>query len=204
MNADALRLILFAAGSDIRRSKLKSRRLHRCPPCRQFTPKLIEFYEICKDELAVVFVSSDQDEKSFGDYFGKMPWCATLPSYTNVENRERQGRLANMFKIQGIPAVVVLDAKTGHFITDKARAEVMEADGSYRSKKALVQSWISKEALPVDQAVLSTDADNILVKLVKHILTRPAYIFGIIFLVKRFLQFLEEMGKEGSEEGKEL
>ena len=43
------------------------------------------------------------------------------------------------------------------------------------SKKALVQSWLSKEAVPIEQAVLGQGggADNLLVKVLKYIIQRP-------------------------------
>ena len=100
MNAHALRLILFTTASNLKRSQMKLSRCHRCPPCKTFSPKLIEFYNSCKDELEVVFISSDKDEKSFSGYFGKFPWLATVPAYSSTENSDRQQRLATMFKIQ--------------------------------------------------------------------------------------------------------
>lgn len=52
-----------------------------CPPCKVFTPKLVEFYkrkhekeEGCKFEI--VFVSWDKDESTFTEYFKTMPWLA--------------------------------------------------------------------------------------------------------------------------------
>ncbi len=54
---------------------------HWCPPCRGFTPKLVEFYNGFKQSdtgktFDVVFVSSDRDENSFQEYFREMPWLA--------------------------------------------------------------------------------------------------------------------------------
>ena len=53
---------------------------HWCPPCRQFTPMLSEFYshinEFMPTALEIVFVSSDRDSRSFGLYYGQMPWLA--------------------------------------------------------------------------------------------------------------------------------
>jgi len=54
---------------------------HWCPPCRGFTPKLIEFYNNFKqtekgENLEIVFISSDRDESSFVEYFDEMPWLA--------------------------------------------------------------------------------------------------------------------------------
>ncbi|CAF3576239.1 unnamed protein product [Rotaria sp. Silwood1] len=53
---------------------------HWCGPCRNFTPKLAKCYEEgqleLQDRFDIVFVSSDQDEKSFNEYFQTMPWKA--------------------------------------------------------------------------------------------------------------------------------
>lgn len=52
---------------------------HWCPPCRNFTPLLVDFYKNRKktgDNLEIVFVSWDKDEASFKEYFSSMPWTA--------------------------------------------------------------------------------------------------------------------------------
>ena len=101
MNADALRLILFTIANNLKQLHLCLQCSHpRCPPCRSFSPVLINFYNTVKDDIEVIFVSSDRDEKSFSDYYGKMPWLAMVPGYTSKEHNERQAKLANMFKIQ--------------------------------------------------------------------------------------------------------
>jgi nucleoredoxin len=87
---------------------------HWCPPCRGFTPKLAEHYAAWKAkglDFECVFVSSDRDEKSFGEYHGEMPWLA-LP----FADRERKGALSKAFDVSGIPSLVVLgpvDEATG-------------------------------------------------------------------------------------------
>merc|ERR1711924_22659 len=78
------------------------------------TPKLAEAYKAYKEkglDLEVVFVSSDRDETSFGEYFGEMPWLA-LP----YADRDRKSALSKAFDVEGIPTLVVLgpvDAATG-------------------------------------------------------------------------------------------
>ncbi|WVZ57237.1 hypothetical protein U9M48_007646 [Paspalum notatum var. saurae] len=87
-----------------------------CPPCRRFTPKLVETYKELdsqdKSLLEVVFVSRDRDEESFNAYFAKMPWLAVPFS-----DSECVKRLVSRFKIIGIPHVVILNAETGETYT---------------------------------------------------------------------------------------
>jgi len=71
-------------------------------------------------DLEIVFVSSDRDQSSFDDYFLEMPWLA-LP----YSDRTTHAKLSKQFKIQGIPALVVLDP-AGKVITTEGRAEVMQ------------------------------------------------------------------------------
>ncbi|CAF1176527.1 unnamed protein product [Rotaria sordida] len=53
---------------------------HWCGPSQNFTPKLATCYAEVQSELQdrfeIVFVSSDEDEKSFNEYFQTMPWKA--------------------------------------------------------------------------------------------------------------------------------
>jgi nucleoredoxin len=90
---------------------------HWCPPCRGFTPKLVEWYSksLKARGLEVVFVSSDRDEQSFKEYFGEMPWLA-LP----YNDRATKDSLSKKFKVQGIPSVIILDAE-GKVITKDGR-----------------------------------------------------------------------------------
>merc|ERR1719247_3678577 len=46
---------------------------HWCPPCRGFTPKLIQTYKKLSDKpFEVIFVTGDNSQKEFQDYFGTM------------------------------------------------------------------------------------------------------------------------------------
>lgn len=88
-----------------------------CPPCRAFLPKLIEAYHKIKEKDAafeVIFISSDQDQSSFDDFFSKMPWLA-LPF-----GDERKKSLSRTFKIYGIPSLVAI-GPTGKTITKEAK-----------------------------------------------------------------------------------
>ncbi|KAL3777728.1 hypothetical protein HJC23_009200 [Cyclotella cryptica] len=181
---------------------------HRCPPCRAFTPKLIDFYNTsCNNnnhDLEVIFISSDRDEESFSTYFGKMPWLASVPAFSGMDANERQRKLADMFKIQGIPSLIILDAKTGNFITDDARNQVIQATTD-EAKLALLESWKAAEAVPIEQAVFASGGSNSWLGSIFLFFARnPVFMIGMFYFVKRSLRYLEELGKtdEGIEGGK--
>merc|ERR1711998_694869 len=79
---------------------------HWCPPCRGFTPVLAKCHEELKGSgkpFEVVFLSSDKDDESFKEYFAEMPWLA-LP----YSERSLKEDLSNLFKVRGIPSLVLL------------------------------------------------------------------------------------------------
>ncbi|KMT07242.1 hypothetical protein BVRB_6g148750 [Beta vulgaris subsp. vulgaris] len=93
-----------------------------CPPCRGFTPSLIEVYKelSSKGDFEIVFISSDRDEESFQGYFSKMPWLA-IPLSDNATIKS----LKEKFSVMGIPHLVFLD-KDGKISTDEGVEVVME------------------------------------------------------------------------------
>ncbi|XP_041379736.1 nucleoredoxin-like, partial [Gigantopelta aegis] len=63
---------------------------HWCPPCRVFTPNLIDWYTrlregVAKDKLEIVYISLDKDEKTFDEYYETMPWLALPYKYRERE-----------------------------------------------------------------------------------------------------------------------
>jgi thiol-disulfide isomerase/thioredoxin len=104
-----------------------------CGPCRQFTPRLVEFYNSMKamgKPIEVVFVSADQDEHSFNEYFHKMGWLA-VPFHD-----PRREDLSAEHGIRGIPSLRVISSKTG---------KVVEADAiRYPLSVATLDAWHSR------------------------------------------------------------
>ncbi|CAM9184022.1 unnamed protein product [Phaeothamnion confervicola] len=97
-----------------------------CPPCKLFTPKLIQTYAAMRgasgrDDFEFVFVSSDRDEASFEGYRSKMPWLS-LP----FQRRDAQAELSRMFGVRGIPTLVTL-RPDGTIVNTAARSPA-EAD----------------------------------------------------------------------------
>ena len=82
---------------------------HWCPPCKQYTPELARAYTASAKapaEVAIVFVSSDRDQKSFDSYYAEMPFYA-LP----FGARDEAASLGEKFGIRGIPTLVLLDGE---------------------------------------------------------------------------------------------
>ena len=78
--------------------------LHGGEPWCGFTPKLAKVYNKCKEEgkkLEIVFISWDDNEMEFSDYFGNMPW----PALSYVERRLKSS-LSDIFNVQFIPTPV--------------------------------------------------------------------------------------------------
>ncbi|MQL79567.1 hypothetical protein Taro_012021 [Colocasia esculenta] len=89
---------------------------HWCPTCRWFTLKLaVAYNELAPKGFEVVFVSSDRDEDSFQSYFSEVPWLAVPFSDADV-----RARLNSLFKVRGIPHLVILDGSTGRVLMDDA------------------------------------------------------------------------------------
>jgi thiol-disulfide isomerase/thioredoxin len=86
---------------------------HWCPPCRNYTPQLVQFYQSMKVQgksIEVVFVSADHDAGSFKKYFDEMGWLA-IP-YDDPRREEIQAEHA----VRGIPSLKVVSWRTGKIV----------------------------------------------------------------------------------------
>eukprot|EP00826_Nyctotherus_ovalis_P034685 TRINITY_DN290_c0_g1_i12.p1 TRINITY_DN290_c0_g1~~TRINITY_DN290_c0_g1_i12.p1 ORF type:complete len:145 (+),score=42.26 TRINITY_DN290_c0_g1_i12:114-548(+) len=93
---------------------------HWCPPCRAFTPVLVEFYNTVNEsgkKLEIIFASLDNDAEEFKEYSETMPWKAY--AYKDPKIQE----LAGKFKVGGVPTLVVVN-KEGKVVTANARSDV--------------------------------------------------------------------------------
>ena len=117
---------------------------HWCPPCKRFTPKLINFYEVAnknKKQIEIVYVSSDKSEEQFNEYYGTMPWLAIPFGKEAIEN------LNQAFEIEGIPTLLLFNSE-GKLIDDDARTTVEnrypKAGYSEQTVKTIIDIWSSK------------------------------------------------------------
>ena len=103
---------------------------HWCPPCRQFTPMLKDFYEEAEG-LEIVFVSSDKSPEDMTSYMKEShgDWLA-VPHNSAVANDLKQ-----KYGISGIPALVVV-RMDGTLVTKDGRSHV-----SGKSPAQAVKDW---------------------------------------------------------------
>lgn len=91
---------------------------HWCPPCRKFTPKLVEFTGKHRKDgnFEVVFVSSDRDEKAMLGYMSetKMTWGGVLGAGADLKDLKNG--------VSGIPCLRLFD-KNGRLVADSFDGE---------------------------------------------------------------------------------
>lgn len=94
---------------------------HWCPPCRAFTPKMAKSYaeQLREKGLEIVFISKDDDERFFAEYYSTMPWLA-LPFEQSQRLCEK---LETQFQVESIPTLVLLN-QDGTVINCKANCMV--------------------------------------------------------------------------------
>lgn len=105
------------------------RSAHWCPPCRKFTPKLVDFYDAQKAKGApfeLVFISRDRSEDGMEGYMEEygMRW----PAFEHGENSDIVSSNGG-----GIPNLIVTDA-SGNKLLDS-----YNPDGSYRGPTAVMR-----------------------------------------------------------------
>ena len=119
---------------------------HWCPPCRGFTPKLINFYNVVNKnnkQLEIIFVSSDKSEAEFNEYYDSMPWLSIPFKDESIQN------LKETFEIMGIPTFLVFNSD-GKLIDGKARTTVENRypkDGyTEQTTKTIIDIWSGKSS----------------------------------------------------------
>lgn len=92
-----------------------------CPPCRMFTPTLVDFYKQVNSAQKIVeiaLISRDRSENDFDVYFKGMPWLA-LP----YEERTTAQSLMEKYNVFSIPKLVLVNTE-GELLSETCRDEV--------------------------------------------------------------------------------
>jgi hypothetical protein len=73
------------------------------------------------------------------------------------------------------------------------------------ARLALLESWKAAEAVPIEQAVLSSGGSSSWIgSIFMFFAKNPVFMIGMFYFVKRFFRYLEELGRsdEAIEDGK--
>lgn len=129
---------------------------HWCPPCRAFTPKLVEFYCDLKKEfkdIEIVFVSSDKGEAEMMTYMTEatMPWLA-VPYGSAAANALKKIKKEEL-ESNGIPLLVIV--RDGQMITKNGREDVQSL-----GLKAY-QKWLNAGDAPEEKAAEKTEEKGV-------------------------------------------
>ena len=98
--------------------------MHTCPPCREFTPLLVELYNdfnANEKVFEVVFYSGDKNDEQYGEYFGEMPWIAVPRADPRVAT------VAKKFEVRGVPRLIIL--KPDGTVVDKDAVKKVTSEG---------------------------------------------------------------------------
>lgn len=149
---------------------------------------LIDFYNNqAKDgKFEIVYVSSDKDMEEFKGYFDKMPWVAQP---VDAKSAAKKNEMAEALKITRIPVLVVLDVKTGNFVSDIARTDVANAGSDEEKQKEVVAAWKATEPVPLAEAPLTGGAGPLtLGSMAYTLLKNPVFVFALMYGFKYLLR----------------
>lgn len=92
---------------------------HWCPPCRLFTPKLVQFRDAHQDQFEIIFVSSDRTADAKQTYMQEtgMKWPAV------PWRGESSSALKNHFGVSSIPTLIILNPE-GKVVSLDGRSDV--------------------------------------------------------------------------------
>lgn len=80
---------------------------HCYPPTREFTPRLVDFYNVVNAQgkiFEVIYVSDDREAETMQEYFDEMPWLS-IP-FSSVERRVT---IMKSFNVTMKPALIVCE-----------------------------------------------------------------------------------------------
>lgn len=117
-----------------------------------------------------------------------MPWLAIPPDQQRVKEK-----IAQKLQIRGIPALIVLDARTGFFVTSNARNDVSSAAGDVRRGAEVIASWKAKEAVPLDLAMLGTEQNSFSVSsILAYFMRNPLFIVMVIYALQKIMAWFQK------------
>ena len=87
-----------------------------CKPCKNFTPKLIDYYNnlLDKNYIEIVFISLDSSEEEFTKYFSSQPWYSLPYNLQDVKDT-----VLSTYGIVSVPTLLILDIENNYKVITK-------------------------------------------------------------------------------------
>jgi hypothetical protein len=125
-----------------------------------------------------------------------MPWLSIPPIEGSAAIKTN---LAETLGVAGIPAVAVLDSKTGEIISGgEARDDVFNAGGDKDKVMATVAKWMGSPRYPLTDGpkMMDSGANSrpFLFRFLTYLAKNPMIIFGMIYIYKWMQKKMIEMG----------
>lgn len=115
-----------------------------------------------------------------------MPWVAQPVDAASAEKKQE---LAEALQIKSIPILVVLDAKTGKYVTDMGRVNVADAGSDKEKQTQVVADWKAIEPVSFEDAVITGGMGPMTFgSIVYNILKNPVAIFALMYGFKKLLR----------------
>jgi nucleoredoxin len=132
------------------------------------------------------------------EYYGSMPWLS-LPEGTAGATSQIKNNLAQKLQIRGIPTLIVLDVKTGKFVTANARDDVSKVAGDNDKGLETIAAWKAVEPVPIEEANFNQGGGGPggIMGIIFYILKNPIYIFGMLYFWKKLVRYLQQAGGAG-------
>ena len=92
-----------------------------CPPCREFYPNLVQFYNTVnqgKKRIEIIWLSRDRTEDDFNKTKKNMPWTAVVYNQRNIS------QLLERYDIDVIPKLFLLN-RDGSIAHTECRQDVV-------------------------------------------------------------------------------
>ena len=118
--------------------------------CKAFHSQLVDFYKLTTKDcnLECVYISADRTLFEFKDVYNKFPFLAIPTGTVDLKNQ-----MTKDFKINDLPALVVLNAQTGHLITVDGVEDITNVPTRDRQLcQKLVNDWKQRKANPVQRS----------------------------------------------------
>lgn len=125
-----------------------------------------------------------------------MPWLSIPPVEGSAKIKQK---LAETLGVRAIPALAIIDAKTGEFVLGgEARDDVVQSSGDAEKVEAAIQKWKEGPRYPMAEGAklmeTGSGQQHPFFKFISWLAKNPMVIFGMIYFYQFTKRKLVEWG----------